>query len=156
MRILPAGRRFPQAERGPAPGVTPRVCCSLPAANCTDDMTCVKEEIFGPVLSILSFDTEAEVLERANDTPFGLAAGVFTRCVGSPRVSGGCCLLGWLPCSLGRPPRLRRHLLPRPRGPGSILLFALKGRIPATELKLSLEPWLLNTLPFSWVCGINI
>ena len=45
-------------------------------------MTCVKEEIFGPVMSILSFDTEAEVLERANDTTFGLAAGVFTRWVG--------------------------------------------------------------------------
>lgn len=52
------------------------------AANCRDDMTCVKEEIFGPVMSILSFDTEAEVLERANDTSFGLAAGVFTRYVG--------------------------------------------------------------------------
>ncbi|KAM9687439.1 4-trimethylaminobutyraldehyde dehydrogenase isoform 2-T2 [Trichechus inunguis] len=47
--------------------------------NCRDDMTCVKEEIFGPVMSILSFDTEAEVLQRANDTTFGLAAGVFTR-----------------------------------------------------------------------------
>uniref|UniRef100_A0A8C6W8L3 Aldehyde dehydrogenase domain-containing protein n=1 Tax=Nannospalax galili TaxID=1026970 RepID=A0A8C6W8L3_NANGA len=47
--------------------------------NCRDDMTCVREEIFGPVMSILSFDTEAEVLERANDTTFGLAAGVFTR-----------------------------------------------------------------------------
>lgn len=54
------------------------------AADCRDDMTCVKEEIFGPVMSILSFDTEAEVLERANNTSFGLAAGVFTRCVGSP------------------------------------------------------------------------
>uniref|UniRef100_A0A8C6W8T8 Aldehyde dehydrogenase domain-containing protein n=1 Tax=Nannospalax galili TaxID=1026970 RepID=A0A8C6W8T8_NANGA len=46
--------------------------------NCRDDMTCVRE-IFGPVMSILSFDTEAEVLERVNDTIFGLAAGVFTR-----------------------------------------------------------------------------
>ncbi|KAM9322888.1 4-trimethylaminobutyraldehyde dehydrogenase B [Pholidichthys leucotaenia] len=47
--------------------------------NCTDNMTCVKEEIFGPVMSILSFDTELEVLQRANDTATGLAAGVFTR-----------------------------------------------------------------------------
>ncbi|XP_019502389.1 PREDICTED: 4-trimethylaminobutyraldehyde dehydrogenase [Hipposideros armiger] len=47
--------------------------------DCKDDMTCVKEEIFGPVMSILSFDTEAEVLERANNTTFGLASGVFTR-----------------------------------------------------------------------------
>lgn len=59
-------------------------CLPLLAGNCRDDMTCVKEEIFGPVMSILSFDTEEEVLERANNTSFGLAAGVFTRYVGSP------------------------------------------------------------------------
>uniref|UniRef100_A0A7N5ZZR1 Aldehyde dehydrogenase domain-containing protein n=1 Tax=Anabas testudineus TaxID=64144 RepID=A0A7N5ZZR1_ANATE len=47
--------------------------------DCTDEMTCVKEEIFGPVMSILSFETEEEVLQRANDTTMGLAAGVFTR-----------------------------------------------------------------------------
>ncbi|XP_048832622.1 4-trimethylaminobutyraldehyde dehydrogenase A isoform X1 [Brienomyrus brachyistius] len=47
--------------------------------NCRDDMTCVKEEIFGPVMSVLPFDTEEEVLQRANNTTFGLAAGVFTR-----------------------------------------------------------------------------
>ncbi|CAK6952174.1 -trimethylaminobutyraldehyde dehydrogenase B [Scomber scombrus] len=48
-------------------------------ANCTDDMTCVKEEIFGPVMSVLSFETEEEVLLRANDSTMGLAAGIFTR-----------------------------------------------------------------------------
>ncbi|KAM9844462.1 4-trimethylaminobutyraldehyde dehydrogenase B [Aulostomus maculatus] len=47
--------------------------------NCTDEMSCVKEEIFGPVMSLLSFETEEEVLRRANDTTLGLAAGVFTR-----------------------------------------------------------------------------
>ncbi|XP_031710655.1 4-trimethylaminobutyraldehyde dehydrogenase B isoform X1 [Anarrhichthys ocellatus] len=47
--------------------------------DCTDEMTCVKEEIFGPVMSVLSFETEEEVLLRANDTTMGLAAGVFTR-----------------------------------------------------------------------------
>ncbi|XP_053734427.1 4-trimethylaminobutyraldehyde dehydrogenase A [Synchiropus splendidus] len=47
--------------------------------NCRDDMTCVKEEIFGPVMSVLPFDTEEEVLRRANDTTYGLASGVFTR-----------------------------------------------------------------------------
>ncbi|KAM9720309.1 4-trimethylaminobutyraldehyde dehydrogenase B isoform 1-T2 [Menidia menidia] len=47
--------------------------------NCTDAMTCVREEIFGPVMSVLSFETEEEVLRRANDTTMGLAAGVFTR-----------------------------------------------------------------------------
>lgn len=39
----------------------------------------MKEEIFGPVMSVLSFETEEEVLHRANDTTMGLAAGVFTR-----------------------------------------------------------------------------
>jgi betaine-aldehyde dehydrogenase len=47
-------------------------------ADVTDDMTIAREEIFGPVLSVLDFDTEDEVLARANDTEFGLAAGVFT------------------------------------------------------------------------------
>lgn len=51
----------------------------LLSGNCNDTMTCVKEEIFGPVMSILPFDTEEEVLERANNTHFGLAGGVFTR-----------------------------------------------------------------------------
>ena len=44
----------------------------------TDDMTIAREEIFGPVMSVLSFETEDEVLTRANATEFGLAAGVFT------------------------------------------------------------------------------
>lgn len=52
---------------------------ALLPGKCKDDMTCVKEEIFGPVMSILPFDTEEEVLERANNTKFGLAGGVFTR-----------------------------------------------------------------------------
>lgn len=47
--------------------------------NCRDDMTCVKEEIFGPVMSVMPFDTEEEVIRRANNTTFGLASGVFTR-----------------------------------------------------------------------------
>ncbi|XP_076828234.1 4-trimethylaminobutyraldehyde dehydrogenase B [Brachyhypopomus gauderio] len=47
--------------------------------NCKDDMTCVQEEIFGPVMCVLTFDTEEEVLQRANNTTFGLAAGVFTK-----------------------------------------------------------------------------
>lgn len=47
--------------------------------DCTDDMTVVKEEIFGPVMTVLSFDSEKEAIARANDTEFGLSAGVFTR-----------------------------------------------------------------------------
>jgi betaine-aldehyde dehydrogenase len=39
----------------------------------------VREEIFGPVMAVLTFETEEEVIARANATEFGLGAGVFTR-----------------------------------------------------------------------------
>ncbi|MER9713076.1 aldehyde dehydrogenase [Mesorhizobium sp. M0174] len=42
------------------------------------DLACVREELFGPVLSVVAFDSEAEGLALANDTRFGLASGVFT------------------------------------------------------------------------------
>lgn len=48
-------------------------------SNCRDEMKVVREEIFGPVMSLLSFITEEEVIRRANDTQYGLASGVFTR-----------------------------------------------------------------------------
>jgi betaine-aldehyde dehydrogenase len=47
-------------------------------ADVTDDMIIAREEIFGPVMAVLDFEDEADVLARANDTEFGLAAGVFT------------------------------------------------------------------------------
>ena len=49
--------------------------------DCSDapDAPCLREEFFGPVLSVLSFENEAEALALANDTAFGLAAGVFTK-----------------------------------------------------------------------------
>ncbi|MER9926674.1 betaine-aldehyde dehydrogenase [Mesorhizobium sp. M0048] len=47
-------------------------------ADVTDEMTIAREEIFGPVMSVLEFETEEEVITRANATEFGLAAGVFT------------------------------------------------------------------------------
>ncbi len=47
-------------------------------ADVTDGMTIAREEIFGPVMCVLDFDDEAEVIARANATEFGLSAGVFT------------------------------------------------------------------------------
>jgi betaine-aldehyde dehydrogenase len=41
-------------------------------------MAVAREEIFGPVMTLLTFDDEEEVIARANATEFGLAAGVFT------------------------------------------------------------------------------
>ncbi|CAI9285925.1 unnamed protein product [Lactuca saligna] len=47
--------------------------------NVTDEMTIAKEEIFGPVISILKFKTAEEVIKRANATKYGLASGVMTK-----------------------------------------------------------------------------
>lgn len=47
-------------------------------ADVTDGMTLAQEEVFGPVMAVLDFETEEEAVSRANDTQFGLAAGVFS------------------------------------------------------------------------------
>ncbi|MCH2057600.1 MAG: betaine-aldehyde dehydrogenase [Thalassotalea sp.] len=47
--------------------------------DCRDDMTIVKEEIFGPVMCVLAFEDESDVIARANNTELGLAAGVFSQ-----------------------------------------------------------------------------
>ncbi|TPX17778.1 uncharacterized protein E0L32_002879 [Thyridium curvatum] len=47
--------------------------------DCADDMRVVREEIFGPVMTVLFYDTVDEAVRRANDTQLGLAAGVFGR-----------------------------------------------------------------------------
>ena len=47
-------------------------------ADATPDMTIMREEIFGPVLAMMPFDSEEEAIELANDTPYGLAAYVQT------------------------------------------------------------------------------
>ena len=51
----------------------------------TPQMRIAREEIFGPVLSIMSYDTEDEAIEIANDTPFGLAGFVQSRDLGRAR-----------------------------------------------------------------------
>jgi betaine-aldehyde dehydrogenase len=73
-RLLTGGRR-------PSQGALARGFFIEPAIfdGCRDDMSIVREEVFGPLLSVLAFDDEAEVIARANDTPFGLAAGVMTQ-----------------------------------------------------------------------------
>jgi aldehyde dehydrogenase (NAD+) len=48
-------------------------------ANVTDDMRIAREEIFGPVMSVLKFKNVDEIIRRSNDTNFGLAAAVWTR-----------------------------------------------------------------------------
>jgi aldehyde dehydrogenase (NAD+) len=53
--------------------------------NVTRDMTIAREEIFGPVLSVLPYDSEAEAIEIANDTVYGLAAYVQSKDIGKAR-----------------------------------------------------------------------
>jgi len=48
-------------------------------ANVSNDMTIAREEIFGPVASVIPFDTLEDALRLANDTPYGLAGGVWTQ-----------------------------------------------------------------------------
>ena len=73
-RLLCGGYRCAEGDLAAGSYVAPTVF-----ADCTDTMTIVREEIFGPVMSVLSFRDEGEAIARANDTPYGLAAGVFTR-----------------------------------------------------------------------------
>ncbi|HAR33616.1 MAG TPA: succinate-semialdehyde dehydrogenase (NADP(+)), partial [Desulfobacter sp.] len=51
-------------------------------ADATDDMRVAKEETFGPLAPVFKFDTEEEVLRKANDTEFGLAAYFYTKDLG--------------------------------------------------------------------------
>ncbi len=72
-RLLIGGERWTHDEYAKGAWAAPTVF-----TDCRDDMQIVREEIFGPVMSILVFDDEDEVVRRANDTHYGLAAGLFT------------------------------------------------------------------------------
>ena len=73
-RLLAGGERVTAGGLGKGFFVAPTVF-----AGCNDEMSIVREEIFGPVMTVLPFEDEDEVVTRANATEFGLAAGVFTR-----------------------------------------------------------------------------
>lgn len=73
-RLLIGGQRLTDGDFAQGAYVTPTVF-----SDCHDDMKIVQEEIFGPVMSILTYDTIDEVIVRANQTYFGLAAGVVTQ-----------------------------------------------------------------------------
>ncbi len=75
--LLTGGRRITEGSLGRGNFIQPAIFDA-----CGDEMTIVREEVFGPLLSVLPFETEEEVIARANDTPFGLAAGVMTRDIG--------------------------------------------------------------------------
>jgi betaine-aldehyde dehydrogenase len=72
-RVLTGGERVTTGDLANGFFVAPTVF-----DDCRDDMSIVREEIFGPVMSVLEFEEEDDVVARANATEFGLAAGVFT------------------------------------------------------------------------------
>ena len=72
-RLVTGGARVTSGELVRGSFVAPAVF-----DDCHDDMDIVRREIFGPVMSVLEFADEEEVIARANATEFGLAAGVFT------------------------------------------------------------------------------
>ena len=72
-RLLTGGARVTSGELARGCFVAPTVF-----DGCHDDMDIVRQEIFGPVMSVLEFENEDEVIARANATEFGLSAAVFT------------------------------------------------------------------------------
>ncbi|EXB49329.1 (Z)-2-((N-methylformamido)methylene)-5-hydroxybutyrolactone dehydrogenase [Acinetobacter sp. 1000160] len=69
-KLLTGGKSSPRAGYYYPPTILD--CSDVPQADC------VMTELFGPVLSVVSFSSEAEAVQKANNTPYGLAAGVFT------------------------------------------------------------------------------
>jgi betaine-aldehyde dehydrogenase len=74
VRLVTGGRRLTEGALGCGYYVEPTIF-----AAADDRAAIVRDEVFGPVMTVLPFDDEAEVIARANDTEFGLAAGVFTQ-----------------------------------------------------------------------------
>ncbi|MFM0644947.1 betaine-aldehyde dehydrogenase [Paraburkholderia bryophila] len=72
-RLIAGGKRLTDGHFANGQYVEPTVF-----ADCRDEMRIVREEIFGPVMSLLVFDAEDEAVSRANHTAYGLAAGVVT------------------------------------------------------------------------------
>lgn len=72
-KLLCGGERYTENGCGDGYFVRPTVF-----SDCTSEMTVVREEIFGPVVTVQTFKTEQEAIDLANDTEYGLAGAVFT------------------------------------------------------------------------------
>lgn len=72
--LVCGGTPVPDPEGGPALFIAPTIFTDV-----RSDMRIAQEEVFGPVLSVIPFDTEAEALRLANDSRYGLGAGIWTQ-----------------------------------------------------------------------------
>jgi len=72
-RLVCGGERYTEGECAKGFFVRPTIF-----DDCHGDMDIVREEVFGPVVAVQTFRSEAEAVAMANDTPYGLAGGVFT------------------------------------------------------------------------------
>lgn len=73
-RCVLGGTRAIRPECGSGWFVEPTIFTGV-----TNDMRIAREEVFGPILSIIPFHTDDEAVTMANDTPYGLAAGIWTQ-----------------------------------------------------------------------------
>lgn len=71
--LVYGGKRYMEGECAKGYFVEPTIF-----DNCTQNMKIVREEIFGPVVTIQTFETEEDAIKKANDTEYGLAGAVFT------------------------------------------------------------------------------
>ncbi|RWE34409.1 MAG: aldehyde dehydrogenase family protein [Mesorhizobium sp.] len=76
-RLETGGQRITEGALAAGNFMTPGIFSGV-----TDGMRIAREEIFGPIIAALPFDTLDEAVRRGNDTPYGLGAGVFTKDVG--------------------------------------------------------------------------
>ncbi len=72
-RLVCGGERYTEGDCAKGYFIRPTIF-----DNCTSDMAITSEEVFGPVVAVQTFRTEEEAIRMANDTPYGLAGGVFT------------------------------------------------------------------------------
>jgi succinate-semialdehyde dehydrogenase/glutarate-semialdehyde dehydrogenase len=77
--VAAGARAVTGGARVRVPGCADRFLAPTVLAGVTPAMRCFREETFGPVAAVCAFDAEAEALRMANDTPYGLAAYLWTR-----------------------------------------------------------------------------